>query len=76
MIAIAVICGLVVIGLAAAGWFDHRARQRGRRFSLTNTEALQNRVDNDVRANITFPGGQDWANSGGRRGSDADRDSD
>ena len=76
MIAIAVIGGLVVIGLAAAGWYDYRARRRGRHFSLTNNEALQNRVDCDVRANPSFSGGQDWTNRGSRRGSATDQDSD
>jgi hypothetical protein len=76
MIVIAVICGLVVIGLATAGWYDYRARQRGRHFNLTSTEALQNRVDCDVRANLSFPGGQNWMNRDSRRGSDTDQDSD
>ena len=67
MIAIAVICAVVVVGLALAGWRDYRARRRGRRFSLTNTEALNNRIDADVRGNVSFPAGQDWTNRSERR---------
>ena len=67
MIIIAVICGLIVAVLAMVGWYDYRARRRGRRFKLTNNEALQNRVDADVRANVSFPGGQNWMNRSRRR---------
>ena len=67
MIAIAVICAVVVVGLALAGWRDYHARRRGRRFSLTNTEALNNRIDADVRGNVSFPAGQDWTNRRERR---------
>ena len=67
MIVIAVICGLVVVGLATAGWYDYRARRRGRHLNLTNTEALQNRVDANIRANLSFPAGQNWTNRSRRR---------
>ena len=67
MIAIAVIGAVVVAGLALAGWRDYRARRRGRRFGLTSSEALNNRIDADVRGNVSFPAGQDWTNRSQRR---------
>jgi hypothetical protein len=67
MIAIAVIGAVVVLGLVLAGWRDFRARRRGRRFSLTSTEALNNRIDADVRGNVSFPAGQSWTDRRPRR---------
>jgi hypothetical protein len=67
MIVIAVICGLIFVGLATAGWYDYRARRRRRHFNLTNTEALQSRLDVGVRANLSFPAGQNWINRSRRR---------
>lgn len=61
MIVMAVIGGLIVVALAVAGWYDYRARRRGRRFRLTANEALQNRIDSEVRANPFLNGGpQSW----------------
>jgi hypothetical protein len=67
MIAIAVICAVVVVGLALAGWRDLRARRRGRHLSMTNTDALNNRMDADVRGNVSFPAGQNWTDRSRRR---------
>ena len=60
MIVMAVAGGIIVVGLAVAGWRAHRARRRGRHFRLTTNEAFQNRVDAETRANPIFTGGQDW----------------
>ena len=60
MIVMAVIGGVIVVGLAVAAWRDYRARLRGRHFRLTTNEAFQNRLDAETRANPSFTGGQDW----------------
>jgi hypothetical protein len=38
MIAIAVLGGAAVVAVAAAAWYDHRARRRGSRVGVSRTD--------------------------------------
>ena len=61
MIVLVVIGGVIIIALGLAGWYDHRAKQRGWRRRAFGKEAFQHRMDVDAMKNPMVQGGkEDW----------------
>lgn len=63
MIAMTVIGGVIVVGLAWAGWDDYRRRRRGTKHSVTAAFKKQAEADRQ-RLSETAPG-DDTTGSGG-----------
>jgi hypothetical protein len=63
MLFILVVAGVIVVAVALAALYDHRARRRGWRVSASTEEALNNRLDVKglERGGPMLQGGkQDW----------------
>jgi hypothetical protein len=63
MLFILVVGGVIVVAIALALLYDHRAKRRGWRVSASTEEALHNRVDVKAleRGGPSLQGGkQDW----------------
>lgn len=62
MVVLAIIGGVLILGIVLAVIYDWRAKRRGWRVEASTDEALQNRVDiESQRGNPFLQGGkQDW----------------